>query len=269
MITDDIRARARELLTSGAVGAVVGFAEGTSGSVRAYFARTPEQADALIYDDRCRQNLAHYFIKEEVRDLGTVAIVANLFVMRSLVVLMSEHQVTEASVVVLGVTEDKQLRVFTDARSLADYTAGIPFELREKYRDKLADIDAMTPEERWDYWIKELSECIKCYACRAACPMCYCTRCTVECNQPQWIHVPSHELGNLEWHMMRAMHLAGRCVSCGECHRACPLDLPIHLLTIKVQESVTANFGVRPGASLDEKNALAVFQPDDKENFIR
>ena len=85
-------------------------------------------------------------------------------------------------------------------------------------------------EQRRQFWEEQFSRCLKCYACRAACPLCYCSRCTVECNQPQWIPVPAHDLGNLEWNVMRAMHLAGRCVNCGDCSRACPVGIPLYLL---------------------------------------
>ena len=102
----------------------------------------------------------------------------------------------------------------------------------------------MSREERWAFWQKELSRCVKCYACRNSCPMCYCEHCTMDCNRPQWVPVASHALGNLEYHMVRAMHLAGRCVECGDCGRACPVGIPVHLLTFFAEESVHAT--VRP-----------------------
>jgi ferredoxin len=99
--------------------------------------------------------------------------------------------------------------------------------------------------------------------------MCYCEHCTMDCNRPQWVPVPSHALGNLEYHMVRAMHLAGRCVECGDCGRACPVGIPIHLLTFNAEESVHAQFGQRAGASAKLDYAMSTFRPDDKETFIR
>jgi len=98
--------------------------------------------------------------------------------------------------------------------------------------------------------------------------LCYCDQCTVELNQPQWISVASSSLGNLEWHLMRAMHLAGRCISCGQCAEACPMDIPLHLLTFKVSEDIKEIYGSVPGMNLKEKCAMSTFKPDDKENFI-
>ena len=45
----------------------------------------------------------------------------------------------------------------------------------------------MTPEERWNYFVEETSRCIRCYACRNACPVCYCSECFVDSTMPYWI----------------------------------------------------------------------------------
>ena len=127
----------------------------------------------------------------------------------------------------------------------------------------------MPLQERWMYWQNEFSDCIKCYACRSACPLCYCTQCTVEMNKPQFIPIASHTQGNMEWHIMRAMHLAGRCISCGECVRACPMEIPLGLLTAKLNSEVFNQFGQQAGINADADYALSSFKTDDKENFFR
>jgi ferredoxin len=99
--------------------------------------------------------------------------------------------------------------------------------------------------------------------------LCYCSRCTVECNQPQWIPVPAHDLGNLEWNVMRAMHLAGRCVDCGDCSRACPVGIPLHLLNRKLISEVFTHFNARSGTAAKAENAMSVFKPNDAEDFIK
>ena len=136
-------------------------------------------------------------------------------------------------------------------------------------KELIAGLKPQSLQERFAFWESELERCIKCYACRAACPLCYCTRCTAECNQPQYISVPSHKLGNLEWHVMRAMHLAGRCISCGECSRACPMDIPVSALPMYLADVVQESFGVKAGLTAQMPSVLSTFKPDDKENFIR
>jgi ferredoxin len=81
--------------------------------------------------------------------------------------------------------------------------------------------------------------------------------------------VPAHDLGNLEWNVMRAMHLAGRCVNCGDCSRACPAGIPLHLLNQKLIKEVAAAFGFCSGMAAKADNAMSTFKPNDPEDFIR
>ncbi|OHD68722.1 MAG: hypothetical protein A2W19_12595 [Spirochaetes bacterium RBG_16_49_21] len=258
-----MRQKAKDLLSSGVVSTVIGYGEGSGNRVRALFIRKPDDADKLILDERCVQNLAVYLTKREVRALGRPAVVARVPVMRTIQQLMFEKQVAEGEVAVIGISPDSQVLDFPDLKSMAEYVSAIPFELSADEKAAVEKLEKMTAGERWNFWLDVLSGCSKCYACRQSCPLCYCERCTVECNQPQWVSVPSHGLGNLEWHIMRAMHLAGRCVNCGDCFRACPLEIPLNLLTQKIITDIADKFG---GA---DEYALNAFKPDDKEDFIR
>ena len=269
MISQELKTLSRELLESGKVSMVIGYAAGKREYVHAFFARTPEEADQLVYDENCDRNLAVYLMKKDINDSGRVAIISRPSIMRSIIQLAAENQIKGDNILVIGVTDSNEIKVFETLEELASYVKTIPVELSESDRANLAEIERMSVSERWDFWMKEFETCIKCYACRASCPLCYCTRCTVECNQPQWVHVPSHELGNLEWHIMRAMHLAGRCINCGECRRACPMDIPLNLLTQKLIVEIDKNFGVISAENPDDQFVLATFSKDDKENFIR
>ncbi len=264
---DVLKTRAQELLASGRVQTVIGYGQGSNGRSRALFVQTPQAAETLIWDETCQQNLATYLFKPEIRQKGKAAIVAPLPVLRSVLQLASENQVHDGDLIVLGVNGGELTEMAT-LQEMEAHVAGRDLSLDARYQIRLQELDAMSLKERWRFWQEEVARCFKCYACRAACPMCYCSRCTVECNQPQWVPVPAHQLGNWEWHMMRAMHLAGRCVSCGACGRACPLDIPIHLLTIKMEESIFQEFGIRAGARARAENALSSFRAEDKEQFI-
>ena len=260
--------RAKELLENKSVQVVIGYEAGPTGVARPAFITNSSGADKLIYDDRCVQNLAVYLTKPEVKQLGKMAIVASLPVMRSIMMLISEQQVFTDSLVILGMSEDGSLLDIADIQVMQGYIEKSDLSNPDKYKVLLAELNKLSPEERFAYWHKELSKCIKCYACRQACPMCYCTRCTVEVNQPQWIPVQANTHGNMEWHILRAMHLAGRCISCGECGRSCPVAIPCHLLTMHLTDQVYSYFKVYAGTSDKMSSVLSTYEPNDKESFI-
>jgi ferredoxin len=152
---------------------------------------------------------------------------------------------------------------------LGDFLVGEP--VVEENQDLFADLeafDAMKPEERWAYLSDEMNKCIRCYACRNACPLCYCPECFVDATLPQWIGKSTDASDTMIFHLMRAYHLAGRCVACGACERACPVGVDIRKLNRKLLKDVKDLFGYEPGLSLDEVSPLATFRPDDPEHFI-
>jgi ferredoxin len=264
-----LKEKARELLSSGAVQVVVGYEEGTGGKIRPAFITRPEDADKLLFNPDCHHNLALYLYKHETKRLGKMAVVAPPFVLRSILILTTEFQIEEDKIVVLGVTPGTELIEFSNFKEIETWVNQNPIEMKEKDREMLNKLSSMTREERWQFWQNEFSKCIKCFACRGACPMCSCFRCTVEYNAPQWISVGSHQLGNFDWHAMRAMHLAGRCSVCGQCGEACPMDIPVHLLSFQINEDILRMFGSRAGLTLKKESLLSTWKSNDVENFIR
>jgi len=265
----DLNGKAKELLEAGDVKVVLGFEPGTAGVRRPAFVRKAGRTGRLVFDAACTQNLASYVTRKEVKRLGKVALVARPTTLRALLQLMAERQIQEQDILPLALDAAGQVVELPTAQAIEEHLALESSEIPARDRELLDRLGRMTRQERWDFWQGELSRCVKCYACRSSCPMCYCEHCTMDCNRPQWVPVPSHGLGNLEYHMVRSMHLAGRCVQCGDCGRACPVGIPIHLLTFNAEESVHAQFGQRAGASSKLDYAMSSFRPDDKETFIR
>jgi formate dehydrogenase subunit beta len=265
---NNLNQRAKELLENNTVQVVIGYEAGPTGIARPAFISSSSKADKLIYDDRCVQNLAVYLTKAEVRKFGTMAIVATLPVMRSIMMLISEKQITSDDIVVLGISAEGSLLDIADIQVMKAFIEKSDLTNPSKDKELLSQLNKLSQEERLEYWQKELSKCIKCYACRQSCPMCYCIRCTVEVNQPQWIPVQANTHGNMEWHILRAMHLAGRCISCGECGRSCPVGIPCHLLTMQLADQVHNYFKVYAGTSDNMSSVLSTYEPNDKESFI-
>ena len=75
--------------------------------------------------------------------------------------------------------------------------------------------EALAGEARHAFFTRETERCIRCYACREACPMCYCSLCVVDGTAPRWMDSAIHPAGTQAWHIVRAFHQTGRCVSCG------------------------------------------------------
>ncbi len=105
----------------------------------------------------------------------------------------------------------------------------------------------MMVEERWNYFEELIAPCIRCYACRNACPQCYCPTCFVDESRPQWVGKSLDPTDTRTFHFLRAYHMAGRCTDCGACERACPMDIKVRQFTKKLEKDVKELFGYEVG----------------------
>jgi formate dehydrogenase subunit beta len=131
------------------------------------------------------------------------------------------------------------------------------------------ELESWTSDERWAYFSQEFSRCIRCYACRQACPCCYCPECFVDQTQPSWF-AKSDDLSDImAFHIVRAYHVAGRCLDCGACARACPMHIDLRTLGRKLEKDVRELYGYEAGMDPESAPALGTFRPDDPQEFIR
>ena len=138
----------------------------------------------------------------------------------------------------------------------------------DAYKD-VKEIEEMDPDKKWEFFTRAIDKCIRCYACRNACPLCYCPTCFVDESKPQWVGKSSDSIDTMTFHILRAYHCAGRCTDCGACERVCPVDIPIRQFTKKLNKDVQELFSWEAGLTLDQRPPLDVYQPDDYNDFIR
>ena len=94
-----------------------------------------------------------------------------------------------------------------------------------------------SPAERMAYWKAELA------AASSATPAGRSARCATATGA-SWtrtgrrcIDTSATLKGNFAWHITRAFHLAGRCVGCDECTRACPAGIDLRLLNLSLAKA--------------------------------
>ena len=280
-IEEGIRVRARELLSLGEVGCVVGYERSPKGRIRPAFVYDAGDVHRLVWDQTCHHNLMVY-LRERVAPSRTneaaprTAVVARPCDVRALNVLIHEGQVIREQVFVIGVACPGML----DGEGVAEHCqrckertpvfydalVGKPPKLdvlAETWAD-VAGLEAMSPAERLAFWTREFDRCIRCYACRQACPGCYCFECLVEQVDPSWVSIAHKVPEKAFFHVMRAYHLAGRCVECHACDQACPMHIPLSLLNRKIAKEVKALFGYVAGGDPEIPPPLATFRKDEE-----
>jgi ferredoxin len=130
------------------------------------------------------------------------------------------------------------------------------------------EMERLSPAERWARISGELSRCIRCYACREACPLCYCPECFASCTMPSWVGKSMDPSDTMLYHIVRALHLAGRCVDCGACSRACPMNIDLRPMNKKLEKEVRTRFGYDSGVNLEETSVMGSYRAEDAQEFI-
>jgi len=129
-------------------------------------------------------------------------------------------------------------------------------------------MEALDADGRWEAFTAEVSRCNLCYACRNACPMCYCNQCFVDRTAPRWVNQTVEPRDVQFFQIIRTFHLAGRCVGCGACTRACPQGVDLRLLLDKLRVDVADLFGYEAGVDPEAKPPLATYREDDPNDFV-
>jgi formate dehydrogenase subunit beta len=311
--TEKIREIAGRLLQSGAVEMVIGFRAGTVPMMNEpHFAKTPAEAQKLVWDSHCGINLANYLTDRKEK----IGVVAKGCDSRNIVTHIIENKIKREQLVIIGVP----CKGMVDKRKIAmkcpgevtevienetgltakgngfsqnfekkdvlqhncslcihrnpvihDEVVGAPVAEQQGV-DRYADVrslEAMTPEQRWKYFDDLLAPCMRCYACRNACPLCYCPTCFVDEARPQWVGKSLDASDVRTFHFLRAYHCAGRCTDCGACERACPVGINMRTFTKKLEKDCLDLFGWEAGLNPEVRPPLDVYRPQDPNDFIK
>ena len=124
----------------------------------------------------------------------------------------------------------------------------------------IADYQAMSPGERRAFWQWQFRKCIKCYGCRNICPECFCESCALE--DPLWVEPGVLAPPFPAFHLIRAMHMAGRCVACRQCEQVCPAHIPLTILYDLIRRDVADLLSYVPGADIDALPPLSLTLED-------
>ena len=145
----------------------------------------------------------------------------------------------------------------------------VPESTDENEFAEVASLESKSTEERWEHFKEELSKCIRCYACRNVCPLCYCKMCFVDQSMPAWFGKTNDLSDTMIYHIVRAFHVAGRCVDCGACTRACPMDINLRELVKKTEKIMKERYNYEAGLGLEEVPPLGEFKMEDPQEFIK
>jgi ferredoxin len=240
----------------------------------------PKEVSTLVFTEKSVFNLSNYLKTDHTRG-KRVGLIVKGCDSRSLNLLFTESQVKRDKLYIIGiacegVVDDKGVKMQNCVECIVpdavvfDEMLGTPRGKKDYIVN--ADIRALAEKglvERREYFEEIFENCIRCNACRHSCPLCYCAKCCIDQETSSLYNGSNTASSAFHALMTWSLHLAGRCVDCRNCEKACPSHLPLHLLHKQNEKVIFENFqnhlsGVEEG----ERGAFYKYSLKDPDDFI-
>ena len=163
----------------------------------------------------------------------------------------------------------------TSTKEPADRKKAVDELIKERlaYRDQMFEetSEATNDIEKLTSY---LSNCVNCYNCRVACPVCYCKECVfvtdVFDHEPAQYLRWAQQKGVLKmptdtvfYHLTRLAHMSTACIGCGQCSNACPNEIPVMEVFRTISYFTQKAFDYVPGRSVEEAPPLSTFREEE------
>ncbi|MDR0308799.1 MAG: 4Fe-4S dicluster domain-containing protein [Coriobacteriales bacterium] len=280
-IQTTLRTRAAELLSSGEVVEVIGWTAGRfDNQTTPAFITKAEDAESLVFNEYCVNTTSKFSLME--RGLGKVAVCVRGCDSRGINRMITDNQLKREEVHLIGIpcTGMKDRKTGEELLKCRECSYRNPVVYDELIGESVTEpelnrfdavekLEAMDQAERAAFFDSVYERCIRCYACREVCPVCTCKSCFVDQLAAGWQGKRSNVAENKFYGLTRVFHVGDRCVECGECQRACPMDLPLMLLNRKMIKDLDLLFEAgEAGLDAEGTNPLGTYDVNDVEEFM-
>jgi ferredoxin len=255
---DAIKNRVKELLTTEQIKGFLALKR-ENGQIKPHLFVSSDEVDQLSVGDNVRAGDARYPLSKILTKLlhkdpeAKFGMLVRGCDQRALRALAAWNQIPLQQVVAIGVACSEELaQACHCALPYPDeYLEGEQVEPKDP---RPVEWDEKPPLHRFQDWKAEFEKCIKCYGCRNICPMCFCKECSLESEDvvTKGEIPPDFPM----FHLVRALHMIGRCVDCGLCEEACPASIPLRTLYKKVNDIVEIHFQFKSGIDQTDQSPL-------------
>ncbi|MEW6088922.1 MAG: 4Fe-4S dicluster domain-containing protein [bacterium] len=279
-INTELQEKVYKLFEEGRIERFIGYEKGSLPyKTKPCIIRKKEDVRRLIFNQFCVNNLSIYLRGSPMK----TGILANTCTLRSITMLIQQKQVNPENLFVIAVNcagmADKEGNILDKCKTcnhelpkIYNELIGEEITVSCKPGDEynfITELEKLPVERRWEFWNKEFEKCVRCYACRNICPVCFCRECVADKTITQWVSKLNQSSTNEFYNLMRIMHVLGRCTDCGECERVCPVKIPFRKILKKMEKEIREKYGYIPGRDPSEAPPLTTFKEGDPEEGIK